>query len=158
MYAAQYGRSAGAVLSVVTKNGTNAFHGSLYEFHRNKALDALPYFFTGTKDDLPNYLFNQYGGTIGGPIKKNQSFFFLSLERFYEAKPSQQLVGFVPTALEAAGDVSQTINPFSGQPVVLTNPFPAPTGGSGDRSMLERSGSSHAAARSTTPCPGGHRC
>ena len=45
----------------MTKQGENRFHGSAYEYHRNKALDALPYFYTGKRRDLSNYLFNQYG-------------------------------------------------------------------------------------------------
>ncbi|MBS1850528.1 MAG: TonB-dependent receptor [Acidobacteria bacterium] len=122
MYSAQYGRSGGAIVTIVTKSGENAFHGSLYEYHRNKALDAMPYFYNGERKDLSNYLFNQFGGTIGGPIVKNRTFFFFNTEFFRQVKPGQQLVGFAPTDAERHGDVSNTINPFSGQPVVLTNP------------------------------------
>lgn len=123
MYSAQYGRSGGAVISVVTKSGSNQFHGTAYEYHRNKVLDALPYFFNQPRNQLPNYLFNQFGGTIGGPIKKDKTFFFFSGEGFHEAKPGQLIVSFAPTAAERVGDVSNTINPFSGKPVVLTNPY-----------------------------------
>jgi hypothetical protein len=123
MYSAQYGRSGGAVISVVTKSGSNQFHATAFEYHRNKVLDALPYFFTGARNTLPNYLFNQYGGTIGGPIWRDRTFFFFSGEAFHEAKPGQLIVTFAPTALERTGDVSQTTNPFSLQPVVLTNPY-----------------------------------
>ena len=63
MYAAQYGRSGGAVVSVVTKSGTNSIHGTLYEYHRNRALDAMPHFYTGTRAASPRYLFNQFGAT-----------------------------------------------------------------------------------------------
>jgi hypothetical protein len=123
MYSAQYGRSGGAVISVVTKSGDNHFHGTAYEYHRNKVLDALPYFFTGPRNTLSNYLFNQYGGTIGGPIIKKKTFFFFSGEAFHEVKPGQLIVSFAPTAAERNGDVSKTINPNSGKPVVLTNPY-----------------------------------
>lgn len=130
MYSAQYGRAGGAVISVLTKSGSNAFHGTAYEYHRNKALDALPYFYTGTRHSLANYLFNQYGGTIGGPVivpkvydGKNKTFFFFSAEGFHYVQPAQLIVGFAPTDAERNGDVSKTINPFSGQPVVLMNPY-----------------------------------
>lgn len=130
MYSAQYGRAGGAVISVLTKSGTNAFHGSAYEYHRNKALDALPYFFNKPRNTLPNHLFNQYGGTIGGPIiiphiynGKNKTFFFFSAEGFHYVEPAQLIVGFAPTTAERNGDVSNTINPFSGQPVALMNPY-----------------------------------
>ena len=123
MYSAQYGRSGGAIISAVTKSGTNNFHGDLYEYHRNKALDALPYFFTDPRSKEPGYLFNQYGGTIGGPIKKNKSFFFFAFEQFNEKKPGSLIVSQAPTALERVGDFSQSINQYDGQPVVLRNPF-----------------------------------
>jgi len=123
MYSAQYGRSGGAVVTIVTKQGENRFHGTAYEYHRNKALDGLPYFYSGQRNKLPLYLFNQYGGTIGGPIIKRKTFFFFSTEFFHQKKPGQQIVTFAPTDAERHGDVSQTINPFSGQPVVLTDPY-----------------------------------
>ncbi len=130
MYSAQYGRAGGAVITVLTKSGSNAFHGSAYEYHRNKALDALPYFYTGPRNKLANYLFNQYGGTIGGPVViphlyngKNKTFFFFSGEGFHYVEPGQQIVGFAPTDAERNGDVSNTINPWSGKPVVLMNPY-----------------------------------
>jgi hypothetical protein len=127
MYSSQYGRSGGAVVLAVTNSGTNTFHGSLYEYHRNKALDTRPPFATKPKSQLPNYLFNQYGGTVGGPIIKNKAFFFFSMEKFRQVSPGSLMVSFAPTAAEAAGDVSNTINPFSGKPVVLKNPFTGAT-------------------------------
>ncbi|HWR13437.1 MAG TPA: TonB-dependent receptor [Terriglobales bacterium] len=123
MYSAQYGRSGGAVVSIVTKSGTNNFHGTAYEYHRNKALDALPYFFKGERNELSNYLFNQFGGTIGGPIIKKKTFFFFNAEFFRQKKPGQQMVSFAPTAAERQGDFSNTINPYTGNPVQLVNPF-----------------------------------
>jgi len=123
MYSAQYGNAGGAVVSIVTKSGTNAFHGTAYEYLRNKALDALPVFYTGTRSKLANYLLNQYGGTIGGPIIKNRTFFFFSTEFLHEQTPGTQLVGFAPTALERQGDVSQSINPWSGLPDQLIDPY-----------------------------------
>ena len=123
MYSAQYGRSGGASILAVTKSGTNQYHGSLYEYHRNKALDARPPFATKPKSELPNYLFNQFGGTVGGPVIKDHTFFFFSMEKFRQTTPGTLISSFAPTAREAQGDVSQTINPYTNQPVVLKNPF-----------------------------------
>jgi hypothetical protein len=71
-FSAESGRSAGAVVNAVTRSGTNNFHGSLFEFHRNSALNARN-FFARTSDGLKRH---QFGGTLGGPIWKNRTFFF----------------------------------------------------------------------------------
>ena len=123
LYSARYGRAGGGVISVVTKSGTNRFSGSLYEFHRSEMFDAIPYFYTGPKEDRPAYLQNQFGGTFGGPIFKDKTFFFFSAEFYRQRKPGQFIEGFAPTALERQGDFSQTINPYNGQPLVLVNPY-----------------------------------
>jgi len=121
-YSARYGQAGGAIVSVVTRSGTNAFHGSLYEYHRNKVLDARPYFFRGTRREWPKHLWNQYGGSLGGPIRKNKLFFFGNAE-FFPQRDSVQKISFAPTAAERIGDVRNSINPWSGQPVVLTDPY-----------------------------------
>jgi hypothetical protein len=123
MYSAQYGRSGGAVINIVTNSGTNKIHGTLFEFNRNKALDARPDFFTAPKSQEPGYLQNQWGGSIGGPIRKNKTFYFGSAEFFRNKKPGQLISTFTPTAAEAAGDLSQTTNWYTGKPVVLINPY-----------------------------------
>jgi len=73
---AEYGRNSGAVINVVTKSGTNGFHGSAYEFFRNQSLNARGYLDLRRADDKQN----QFGGTFGGPIKKDRTFFFVSYE------------------------------------------------------------------------------
>jgi hypothetical protein len=73
---AEYGRNSGAVINVVTKSGTNAWHGSVYEFLRNQAFNARGYLDPRRPDDKQN----QFGGTFGGPIKKDRTFFFASYE------------------------------------------------------------------------------
>ena len=123
MYSAQYGRSGGGVISVVTNSGTKEFHGALYEYHRNKALDARPFFYTGSKKDQPGYLFNQFGGTVGGPVIKRRTFFFFSAEGFRQKKPGSLMIGFAPTEKERIGDLSESINPWTLKPVVLINPY-----------------------------------
>lgn len=129
-YSARYGQSGGAVISVVTKSGTNALHGSLYEYHRNKVLDALPYFFQGTRSEEPNHLWNQFGGSIGGPIIKNKFFFFFNTE-FFRQRDATEKISFAPTDAERQGNVNGSINPWSGQPTVLTDPFTGATISSG---------------------------
>ncbi len=80
---AEYGRNSGSVVNVVTKSGTNDLHGSLYEFFRNKVLNADNYCLTGVDDvpcEKPQFNQNQFGGTFGGPIIKSRTFFFTSYE------------------------------------------------------------------------------
>jgi len=122
-YSAEYGRAAGANISAVTKSGTNRFHGTVYEYYRAKVLDALPLFSNTTKADLPNYLFHQYGASLGGPIKKDKTFFFFGIERFYNMKPGSLFVTWSPTDEERNGNFCDSINRFTGGPVVLKNPF-----------------------------------
>ncbi len=81
---AQYGRMSGGVVNSITRTGTNAFHGSAYDFLRNSVFDARSYF-----DPLsgePSFRRNQFGGTIGGPIRKDKTFFFFNYEGFRQAQ------------------------------------------------------------------------
>jgi hypothetical protein len=80
-YSAEFGRNSGGQINVLTKSGTNQFSGSVYEFHRNDALDARNYFDAGGKPDLRR---NQFGGTIGGPIATDRAFFFFGYEGLIE--------------------------------------------------------------------------
>jgi hypothetical protein len=92
---AQYGNSAGSVTNLVTKSGTNAFHGSLWEFFRNDKLDANNYFLNQSLQAKPPLRFNQFGGTFGGPIIKDKLFFFASYQgdRFVVSNtPSTQFI------------------------------------------------------------------
>jgi len=80
-YSAEVGRTGGAVINIITKSGTNAFHGSAYEFFQNDALNATPYEFGGTQPNgkplaKPEQRQNQFGGSFGGPIVKDKLFFF----------------------------------------------------------------------------------
>jgi hypothetical protein len=80
-YSAEFGRSSGGQISVLSKSGTNRFAGSGFEFHRNEALDARNFFDTGEKPDFHR---NQFGGTLGGPITADRTFFFLGYESLIE--------------------------------------------------------------------------
>lgn len=81
-YGAEFGRNSGGQINVISKSGTNDFHGSLYEFHRNDALDARNFFDRGAQK--PDFTRNQFGGSFGGPISKDKLFFFFGLEALRE--------------------------------------------------------------------------
>src|SRR5580704_11731502 len=104
-YSAEYGTRAGPTVLVTTKSGSNALHGSLFEFLRNTKLDARSFFASSREQ----FNLNQFGGSLGGPIKKDKTFFFLD----YEAKMQRHgipFVGLVPTSAMMAGDF--TLDPF----------------------------------------------
>jgi hypothetical protein len=110
---AEYGQTSGATTSVVTKSGGNAFHGDLYDFFRNSAFDARN-FFASTTEPLHR---NQYGATLGGPLRKDKDFFFLYYEGQRDTGGTTQ-GGIVPTAAEHSGDFAgqpPLINEFTGQ-------------------------------------------
>jgi Carboxypeptidase regulatory-like domain len=113
---AEYGRNSGSVINVVTKSGTNHFHGNVYEFFRNKVLNAQGYF-----DSIkPQFNQNQFGGTFGGPIKKDRTFFFASYEgrRIRQGIPSPAVTvpsaQERPSATQSFSDFSDLGNPFGG--------------------------------------------
>ncbi|HEY4903934.1 MAG TPA: carboxypeptidase regulatory-like domain-containing protein [Candidatus Sulfotelmatobacter sp.] len=116
---AEYGRNSGSVVNVITKSGTNAFHGNLYEYFRNTVLDARGY----PDTSKPQLNQNQFGGTFGGPIKKDRTFFFVSYEgrRIRDGVPGQLLN--VPTTREFGGDFSD-VGGFTGGGGIA-NPFVA---------------------------------
>lgn len=116
---AEYGRNSGSVVNLITKTGGNTFHGNIYEYLRNTALDARGYPDT-TKPQLNQ---NQFGGTFGGPIKKDRTFFFLSYEghRTRDGVPGQLLS--VPSTPEFGGDFSD-VGGFAGGGSI-TQPFVA---------------------------------
>jgi outer membrane receptor protein involved in Fe transport len=97
---AEYGRNSGSVVNVVTKSGTNDFHGNMFEFFRNKALNASPYCLTGGECEKPQFNQNQFGGTFGGPIRKDRTFFFASYEGRRIRQGITSPVVTVPTAQE----------------------------------------------------------
>jgi hypothetical protein len=96
---AQFGRAAGAVVSTSQKSGTNGFHGALYEFNRNKSLNASDFFSNRVAAPKPAYVRNDYGGEIDGPIKKDKTFFSFALDRV-TLDTATNIVPTVPTAAE----------------------------------------------------------
>ena len=105
---AQFGRGGGGTVNLIYKSGSKDFHGNLYEFFRNSALDAKNYFDRAT-DPIPPYKQNQFGGTLGGPAlpwtRENNTFFFLSYEGT-RVRQAQTLISSVPTAAFRNGDFS----------------------------------------------------
>ncbi len=118
-YSAQYGKRAGAQISVVTQSGTNALHGSLFEFLRNSALDARSVFDRGA---LPPFRRNQFGASLGGPLKKDKLFLFGNYEGFRQSL-STTSVSVVPDL--STLPASTTINPAMLKYLVL---WPEPNG------------------------------
>jgi outer membrane receptor protein involved in Fe transport len=104
-YSAEYGRSPGAAIVVVTKGGTDKFHGTGWEFVRNNKFDSTDFFTNRSGRKISKYDLNQFGGNIGGPIVKDRAFFFFNYEgqRLAQGIP---LLGNVPTASERIGDFS----------------------------------------------------
>src|SRR5262245_7230860 len=99
---AEFGRGTGGQISIVTKSGSNQFHGSAFEFFRNDALDAADFFTNRTLGAKKNPLHrNQYGATLGGPVVKNKTFFFASWEGFRQVAPTVSSTK-VPTAADRA--------------------------------------------------------
>ena len=115
---AQYGGSAGAVVNIVTKSGTNGLHGSLFEFVRNGNLNARNYFST-QKDALNR---NQFGGSVGGPILRKRLFYFGSYQGTITSNVSSANTAFVPTSAQRNGDFSglaaHLVDPFTKKPFV----------------------------------------
>ncbi len=126
-YSAAHGNSAGAVVNVVTRSGTNSFHGGAFEYLRDRTFNSKN-FFAAEKDFLKR---NQYGAFGGGPIRRNSTFFFGGWQRTRITNRASELIRFVPTAAQRHGDFSncvpacpQLYNPATGLPF-LNNQIPA---------------------------------
>ena len=117
-FSAEFGQAQGAVVNLITKGGSNDFHGSAFEFYRNDALNANNFFLNRAGQPKPQLDYNNYGGNFSGPIVKNRIFFFWS-EEWRRERRGQVLSAHVPTAAEKRGD-------FSGS---LTGPLPHVPGG-----------------------------
>ncbi|HEY4978229.1 MAG TPA: carboxypeptidase regulatory-like domain-containing protein, partial [Candidatus Acidoferrum sp.] len=125
-FEAEYGRSAGGVINVVTKSGTNSIHGTVFEYFRNNALDARN-FFNDTSQKQNPFHDNQFGGAIGGPIIKDKTFFYVDYEAVRE-KGAESSTACVPTAgdiADATVAAGGTVNPVIANLLAL-NPWPKP--------------------------------
>lgn len=119
-YNAEFGSSAGGVVSIQTKAGTNAYHGDLYEFFRPNFTAARPYGFLGAKEPPSILKQHNYGATLGGPVKKDKAFFFGSYERtqqtnaytYLDSTPPTNQITFLP---DGSADLSQMVDPNAGK-------------------------------------------
>jgi len=109
-YSAEFGRSGGAVVNAIIKSGTNNYHGTVFEFFRNAALDARDYFEDPTQKKA-SFKQNQFGGTFGGPVIKNKLFFFGDYQGTRIRNPSVS-VSKVPLLPERTGDFSAAYEPI----------------------------------------------
>ncbi|MGH9694336.1 MAG: carboxypeptidase regulatory-like domain-containing protein, partial [Bryobacteraceae bacterium] len=118
---AEFGRYSGGIINVTSKSGTNAFHGSAYEFFRNKVLNANTFFANANGTGKPAFTQNQYGLTGGGPIKKDKLFFFVGWEA-YASRQGATFLATVPLPGMYGGDFSGFKN-SSGAVIPIYDPL-----------------------------------
>jgi len=114
-FSSEYGNNGGTVVNIVLKHGGNQFHGSGWWFGQRSALDANEFFRNGQGIPKPDHARDQYGFSLGGPIIKNKTFFFVDFEALRQNDPFN-IDAFVPTALERGGDFRNSLQP-------IFNPF-----------------------------------
>jgi len=105
-FSAEYGKVSGGVISMTTKSGTNKFHGSAYEFYQTSKLNANSYFSNRAGIPIQPYHFDEFGGTIGGPVIKNKVFFFIDYQGVRATTTSTITGNIVPTDAFKSGDLS----------------------------------------------------
>src|ERR1700684_944472 len=134
----EYGRSAGAIVNIVTKSGANTIHGTAGEYFRNNALDARNYFNPSSQPKAPFHN-NQYGASLGGPLVKDKTFFFFDYEGQQEPVGVVTLAT-VPTGTGPGGALSPADATNSVIASLLArNPWPAPNLGNGTASVVSPS-------------------
>ena len=130
-YDAEFGRTSGGVINVITKSGTNEFHGLVYDFERHSYIEANNWFNNAANIPNPSFKRHQFGANFGGPIIKNKTFFFADYEGLRQGFPVT-FVTTVPTLLQRRGDFSQTLA-AGNQPVTIYDPLTAATLPNGQR-------------------------
>ncbi len=143
-FSAEYGRAGGAVVNVITRSGTNEFHGSFYDINQNSLFSSLTPFQKAIEGltDVPKFNQNTLGGSIGGPIKKNKLFFFGTFQADLFRAGGASGTAITPTAAGAAqlrALVAPGVNPALDQYLAIVNTFLAPTA---DRNIGIESGAS----------------
>jgi hypothetical protein len=117
-FSSEYGRTAGSLVSAVTRGGSNQYHGTLYEYLRNDVMDARSFFAVKGLVNKPRLKRNQFGASIGGPIRRDKSFLFFAWESLRQTNSITSSGTVMPTALERSGDFSQSsrkpIDPLTG--------------------------------------------
>ncbi len=127
-FSSEFGNTGGAIINVVTKSGTNALHGNIYEFHRNAAMNANNWFSNRAGRAIPDFSRNVYGGTIGGPVRlpklyngKDRTFFFYDFEGNRTNSATTRNVS-VPSLKERVGDFTDT-RAANGRLIAIYNPY-----------------------------------
>lgn len=119
-FSAEFGRSGAAVLNATIKSGTNEFHGSAWEFFRNNALDAADFFENANHIGRAELRQNQFGATLGGPIKKNKVFFFMDYQGLRRVQGTVE-TGTVPTVAEKQSNYTDFVDLINGQSGTVTD-------------------------------------
>jgi Carboxypeptidase regulatory-like domain len=118
-YSAEFGRSLGGVVNLQIKSGSNEMHGSLFEFHRNDAFDANNFFNNLAGRPKPDFSQHQFGGTVGGPLLRDRTFYFFDFQG-YRVTQGQTFLSTVPSARMRRGDFGEVnrviYDPLTGQP------------------------------------------
>lgn len=128
-YSAEYGQAAGGIVSIVSRSGTNQFHGTAFEFLRNRVFNAANYFgYTNGVKTVDPLKRNQFGGTIGGPLRKEKTFFFGGYQGTRIRSNQGGQTAYVPTDANRAGDFTAYLNKSDpnnplGKAVILPAPF-----------------------------------
>ena len=120
-YSAQYGGALSAVINPITKSGTNVLHGSIFDYFRNEHMDANDFFNNAARLPRSHFRLNQFGGSVGGPIKKDKLFFFANFEGVEQTR-GQLFTAYTPSASFRAGINAALV------PVVATLPLPTTSG------------------------------
>jgi hypothetical protein len=129
-FSAEYGQTGGAVLNMITKSGTNEFHGTGYYFLRHSEMNSNNWFANRAGRPIPLFRRDQVGGVLGGPIRKNKTFFFTTQEFTRQQNPHEFVSSF-PTDLQRAGDFTQT-RLGDGRTIQIYNPFDTFRNAAGD--------------------------
>ncbi|OFV95381.1 MAG: hypothetical protein A3H28_02260 [Acidobacteria bacterium RIFCSPLOWO2_02_FULL_61_28] len=114
-FSAEYGMTMGSQMTIVSKNGTNAFHGSLFEYLRNSALDARNFFdwkSAGSQRRLPAFTRNNFGGAFGGPIKKDQTFFHVVYETLRERLGITTITNVIAPSAKVNAQINPVVRPW----------------------------------------------
>ena len=130
-YDAEFGRTTGGVINVITKSGANEFHGLVYDFERHSYIEANNWFNNASRIPNPSFKRHQFGANFGGPIVKNRTFFFADYEGLRQGFP-QTFTTTVPTLLQRRGDFSQTLA-AGNQPITIYDPLTVETLANGQR-------------------------
>ena len=158
LYDASIGKTVGAIVDIITKSGTNSFHGSAYEFFRNKVLNTNPgYAFPSNSlggltlvPPNPPYRQNQWGGSIGGPIRKDKTFFFADFEKFQQAYGLSGLAASTVPTLCERGSKLAGLQGFTGAISCPDGTSPTLPGDFSDNPTISQPGGSASACTSTS--------